>query len=118
MTSLTSCRSKSSSSFTYCFNNNILDLEKGLGYNPQPYGTHSFRRGGCQYLSVSLRWHLRDVCLWGGWSDNFDSPGTIFKYLLSFVDRQVLQRHEFFDPNRTPANRCDTCGRNCCCAAV
>src|SRR5437667_8695888 len=46
------------------FRNNLIDL----GEDPTPYGTHSFRRGGCQYLCSERRWDIRKLCDWGGWS--------------------------------------------------
>ena len=80
------------------------------------YGTHSFRRGGCQYLAMELRWPLRHICTWGGWAENFDSPGTIFKYLLSHVDTPMVDRADYMNPNRAAAPPCTTCGRTCFCA--
>ncbi len=44
------------------FRNNLLDVK----IDPIPYGTHSFRHGGCQWMSVQLRWPLRRICEWGG----------------------------------------------------
>ncbi|KAL0056794.1 hypothetical protein AAF712_016594, partial [Marasmius tenuissimus] len=44
-----------SAQFLEGFRNNLLDIK----IDPEPYGTHSFRRGGCQWLSVDLRWPLR-----------------------------------------------------------
>jgi hypothetical protein len=35
-----------------CFRKNLCYI----GVDPQPYGTHSFRRGGCQYLAMVLHW--------------------------------------------------------------
>ena len=72
--------------FLECFRNNLLDV----GIDPRPYGTHSFRRGGCQYLAMVLRWPIRNTCTWGGWSENFNS-GTIFKYLLSWTDAPLIE---------------------------
>ncbi|KJA24981.1 hypothetical protein HYPSUDRAFT_135454, partial [Hypholoma sublateritium FD-334 SS-4] len=46
------------------FRNNLLDIDM----DPIPYGTRSFRRGGCQHLSSERRWTLRHICEWGGWS--------------------------------------------------
>ena len=40
------------------FRNNLLDL----GEDPTPYGTHSFRRSGCQYLSSERQWDIRKLC--------------------------------------------------------
>ncbi|KAL6305560.1 hypothetical protein BKA93DRAFT_749085 [Sparassis latifolia] len=69
----------SAESFLKCFCNNLLDI----GVDPRPYGMHSFHRGGCQFLALVRRWNFRRICDWAGWAENFDNPGTIFKYLLS-----------------------------------
>jgi hypothetical protein len=95
-----------------CFRCNLLDI----GINPRSYGTHSFRRGGCQYLVMVLRWTIRDICAWGGWTENFDNPGTIFKYLLSWVDGPAVERQDFFNPERRRGDMCGECGRTCWCA--
>ena len=68
---------KTSEYFLELFRNNLLDV----GIDPVPYGTHSFRRGGVQWMSVGLRWPLRRICEWGGWSSEF-SHMTIVKYLI------------------------------------
>ncbi|KAF7796490.1 hypothetical protein EIP86_007667 [Pleurotus ostreatoroseus] len=99
-------------SFLDSFRNNLLDI----GEDPRPFGTHSFRRGGCQHLAVTLRWPLRDVCTWGGWSENFDNPGTIFKYLLSFADTPTVPREDYFNPNRAKGEHCAFCNRSCRCS--
>ncbi|KAL0564048.1 hypothetical protein V5O48_018007 [Marasmius crinis-equi] len=46
-----------SAKFLEGFRNNLLDIN----VDPAPYGTHSFRRGGCQWLSVDLRWPIRKI---------------------------------------------------------
>lgn len=94
------------------FRNNLVDI----GIDPRPYGTHSFRRGGLQYLAMVLRWPFRNICTWGGWAENFDNPGTIFKYLLSWVDEPTLAREDYFNPDRKPSDPCQACGRTCACA--
>ncbi|KAL0564541.1 hypothetical protein V5O48_017503 [Marasmius crinis-equi] len=43
-----------SQQFLEGFRNNLIDIS----IDPAPYGTHSFRRGGCQWLSVYLCWSL------------------------------------------------------------
>ncbi|KAI0691162.1 hypothetical protein C8T65DRAFT_745568 [Cerioporus squamosus] len=101
----------SSEVFLECFRNNLLDV----GVDPRPYGTHSFRRGGCQYLHMVLRWPFRNICTWGGWSENFNS-GTIFKYLLSWTDTPLLDREDYMNPDRAPGETCPACGRSCNCA--
>ncbi|KAG0694256.1 hypothetical protein DFH29DRAFT_985313 [Suillus ampliporus] len=99
-------------SFLECFRNNLLDI----GIDPRPYGTHSFHCGGCQYLAMVLRWPLCQICTWGGWAENFDNPGTIFKYLLSWNDAPLLQREDYFNPDRAGSDPCTNCGCTCSCA--
>ncbi|THH03535.1 hypothetical protein EW146_g10421 [Bondarzewia mesenterica] len=82
----------STEQFLEMFRNNLLDV----GIDPHPYGTHSFRRGGCQYLSVELRWPLRKICEWGGWSQEFTHL-TIAKYLISWNDDEMTPRKDFFN---------------------
>ncbi|KAJ3003144.1 hypothetical protein NUW54_g5454 [Trametes sanguinea] len=101
----------STNSFLEYFRNNMLDI----GIDPRPYGTHSFRRGGCQYLAKELRWPIRTICEWGGWAENFDNPGTIFRYLLSWVDTPAANRQDLFNPNRPGQDPCMACGRTCHC---
>ncbi|EKM82403.1 hypothetical protein AGABI1DRAFT_35038 [Agaricus bisporus var. burnettii JB137-S8] len=97
--------------FLEMFRMNLLDI--GIDYTP--YGTHSFRRGGCQWMSVDLRWHLRDICEWGGWSTDLTHL-TIVKYLISSNDSPMNSRKDFFNFNRPPTLKCWTCGRSCHCA--
>ncbi|KAK0466670.1 DNA breaking-rejoining enzyme [Armillaria novae-zelandiae] len=96
--------------FLELFRNNLWDL----GISPYVYGTHSFRRGGCQWLSCDLRWSIRQICEWGGWSSDF-SHLTIVKYLISSNDNPTLRREEFFKLDRQ-VTKCWTCGRTCPCA--
>ncbi|KJA17138.1 hypothetical protein HYPSUDRAFT_146825 [Hypholoma sublateritium FD-334 SS-4] len=97
--------------FLEIFRNNLIDIN----IDPSPYGTHSFRRGGCQYLSSYRRWSLRTICDWGGWSTEFSSM-TIVKYLISWNDEPTEAREDFFNPNRGPVQKCYACGRSCPCA--
>jgi len=100
-----------SEQFLEMFHNNLLDI----AIDPSPYGTHSFRRGGCQYLASYQRWSLRAICEWGGWSTEFSNL-TIVKYLISWNDDPTQQREDFFNPNRPPVVKCFVCGRSCRCA--
>ncbi|KAJ6622750.1 hypothetical protein B0H10DRAFT_2174975 [Mycena sp. CBHHK59/15] len=102
----------STDSFMEYFRNNLLDI----GIDPRPYGTHSFRRGGCQYLAMVLRWPFRNICSWGGWAENFDNPGTLFKYLLSWTDTPLLEREDYLNPNRIVGDVCAACNRSCHCS--
>lgn len=102
---------KTSEQFLEMFRNNLLDV----GVDFVPYGTHSFRRGGCQWLSVERRWPLRQICEWGGWSQEFTHL-TIVKYLISWNDNPHVNRDDFFNMKRAPARVCPTCNRSCHCA--
>ena len=95
------------------FRNNLLDI----GIDPSPYGTHSFRRGGCQYFASIRRWKLRRICDWGGWSTEFSSL-TIVKYLISWNDEPEESRDNFLNPEQAPSVLCPHCGRSCPCAKV
>ena len=86
-----------------------------IKHDPTPYGTHSFRRGGCQFLATEKRWPLIRICSWGGWSMNF-SHMTIVKYLISWNDEPLEPREHYLDPDRAPTIRCYACGRSCHCA--
>ncbi|KAG2368461.1 hypothetical protein BDR07DRAFT_1448301 [Suillus spraguei] len=96
----------SSESFLECFRNNLLDI----GVDPRPYGTHSIRRGGCQYLAMVLRRPFRNICLHmeggegGGMGRELRQPNP-------FVERE-----DYFNPNRPRHDPCPTCGRTCACA--
>ncbi|KAJ7649070.1 hypothetical protein DFH06DRAFT_1083757 [Mycena polygramma] len=103
---------QSTDSFMEYFRNNLLDI----GVDPRPYGTHSFRRGGCQYLAMVLRWPFRNICSWGGWAENFDNPGTLFKYLLSWTDTPLLEREDYLNSNRPVGDLCPACNRSCHCS--
>ncbi|ESK85623.1 integrase family protein [Moniliophthora roreri MCA 2997] len=51
-----------SQQFLKGFWQNLLDVH----VDPSSYGGHSFRCGGCQWLSVYRWWLLRKICEWGG----------------------------------------------------
>ncbi|KAG1790223.1 uncharacterized protein HD556DRAFT_1433459 [Suillus plorans] len=101
----------SSEQFLELFCNNLLDIN----IDPAPYGTHSFRRGGCQYLHVKKHWPLRRICEWGGWSTEFSNL-TVVKYFISSNNDPAEPREYFFNPNRPPMVKCTQCGRCCACA--
>ncbi|KAF7321720.1 DNA breaking-rejoining enzyme [Mycena kentingensis (nom. inval.)] len=96
--------------FLELFRNNLLDI----GRDPYPYGTHSFRRGGCQYFATHRRWSLRKICEWGGWSMDF-SHLTIVKYLIGWNDDPTQLREDFLNPNIKMSRKCHVCGRSCDC---
>ncbi|KAJ6522310.1 DNA breaking-rejoining enzyme [Mycena vulgaris] len=93
--------------FLEMLKNNLLDA---VGIDPYPYGTHWFRRGGCQWLYTCCRWGLRRICDWGGWSTEFSNM-TIVKYLISYVDEPSERREDYMNPNRPPSLKCFSCGR-------
>ncbi|KAJ7138546.1 hypothetical protein C8R43DRAFT_891600 [Mycena crocata] len=96
--------------FLEWFRNCLIDV----GVFPFPYGTHSFRRGGCQFLSVFLRWGPRKIADWGGWSTEF-SWVTIVTYLINWSDSEIIERENFLRPGMQPALLCHVCGRSCGC---
>ncbi|KAF8812057.1 hypothetical protein BYT27DRAFT_7275450, partial [Phlegmacium glaucopus] len=100
-----------SAQFLEMFRRNLTEIEVDF----TPYGTHSFRRGGCQYLASVRRWLLRRICEWGGWSTEFSNM-TIVKYLISWSDDPTESRDEFFNPKCIATVRCPHCGRSCCCS--
>jgi hypothetical protein len=75
------CLIQTSEQFLELFRNNLLDVN----IDHYPYGTHSFRRGGCQYFASYHQWSLQWICDWGGWSTEFSNM-TIVKYLISWND--------------------------------
>ena len=115
LSSVTPCRLltcwQTAEYFLEMFRNNLLDI----GVDHIPYGTHSFHRGGCQWMSVDLRWPLRKICEWGGWSMEY-SHMTIVKYLISWNDDPSQTRDEFYNFNRAPVKKCFACGRSCTCS--
>jgi len=102
---------QSSEQFLEGFRMNLLDI----GVDPASYGTHSFRRGGCQWLATDLRWPIRKICEWGGWSTDFSSM-TIVKYLISWNDDPREKCEDFFNMNRLPTIACFHCGCTCHCS--
>lgn len=52
------------------------------------YGSHSFRRGGAQYLNQTLKWPIVDICRYGGWSTKYQL--ILAQYLIGVHDEQVI----------------------------
>ena len=92
------------------FRNNLIDI----GIDPLPYGTHSFRRGGCQWYATDRKWVFKKICEWGGWSTEFTHM-TIVKYLLSWNDNPMMPREDYLNFNLPPTKECSTCARSCSC---
>lgn len=66
------------------------------------YGTHSFRRGGCQYQVRVQGWTVAMVAAWGGWSQveavtmfrYFYSPNDNHEYMIEY-DRNDAKRTKY-----------------------
>ncbi|KAJ6454083.1 hypothetical protein C8R47DRAFT_997399, partial [Mycena vitilis] len=101
---------QSTSTFLQLFRHNLLDIN----IDPAPYGTHSVRRGGVQYLLLFKRAGLRQICEWGGWSTDFTST-SVLRYIISISDDVQLDREDFLNPHRPLQLTCYRCGRNCNC---
>lgn len=67
-----------------------------IGAASEAYGTHSFRRGGCQWLATDLHKSLTEICQWGGWSLEL-SPNVIMRYLYSPNDDPASPREDFLN---------------------
>ncbi|KAI0739737.1 hypothetical protein C8Q80DRAFT_1054837, partial [Daedaleopsis nitida] len=96
--------------FLGLFRHSLVDI----GVSPDMYGTHSFRRGGCQYLCYGRRWSLHRLCEWGGWSLDCNNL-TITRYLIGDVDDSFEDRADYLNPNRESTVICGSCGRGCHC---
>jgi hypothetical protein len=73
-----------------------------------PYGTHSFRCGGCQYFSSTLGWPIRTLLDWGGWAMSFNNT-VIVRYLMSWNDDPVKPREDFMKPTHLKKVKCGSC---------
>ncbi|KAJ7755954.1 hypothetical protein B0H16DRAFT_1315486, partial [Mycena metata] len=105
-------KSMSTTAFLKLFRMNLMDVD----VDPAPYGTHSIRRGGVQYLLLFKRAGLRQICEWGGWSTEFTSS-SVLRYIISVSDDVQLIRQDFLDPHRPPQLKCYSCGRMCHCSS-
>ncbi|TFY74555.1 hypothetical protein EWM64_g9459 [Hericium alpestre] len=75
------------------------DLQ-ALGYLSWPlYGTHSFRRGGCQHHIKNKGWTVDMVAAWGGWSQV--EALTMFRYFYSPNDNhEHMSEYDRNEPKR------------------
>ncbi|KAJ7168720.1 DNA breaking-rejoining enzyme [Mycena filopes] len=104
-------KTMSTTAFLKLFRMNLIDVD----VDPAPYGTHSIRRGGVQYLLLFKRAGIRQICEWGGWSTEFTSA-SVLRYIISVSDDVQLNRQDFLDPHRPPQLKCYICGRMCYCS--
>ncbi|ORY40473.1 hypothetical protein BCR33DRAFT_661778, partial [Rhizoclosmatium globosum] len=93
------------------FFKNVL---KDVGLEWSLYGTHSFRRGGTQYLLNERRWGLSAICEWGGWSLDYDNM-TIVRYLHGLYDVVPIPREQLMNKAFKYLDKCVSCGRDCNC---
>ena len=71
----------------------MWDALKDIGRPFYLYGTHSFRRGGCQYTHTVLKWDILKVCQMGGWSR--EDMASVFRYLVGFYDDRHMPEHMY-----------------------
>ncbi|KAH8112978.1 hypothetical protein DFH11DRAFT_189018 [Phellopilus nigrolimitatus] len=64
------------------------DLQKLHYKSWSAFGTHSFRRGGCQFRMKHRNWSPDMVAAWGGWSQQ--EAVTMFRYFFSPNDNHEL----------------------------
>jgi hypothetical protein len=89
-------------SFKYRFE---VELQKIGVSNWNLYGTHSFRRGGCQYYLYIRGKTLGDIYAWGGWN----SSSVATRYMIGSNDNVEHSRQEFTRPPKTGI--CSECRR-------
>ncbi|THH30981.1 hypothetical protein EUX98_g3220 [Antrodiella citrinella] len=69
----------------------MADLQ-ALGYSSWAvYGTHSFRRGGCQYRVHHRGWNVSEIAAWGGWTQL--EAVTMYRYFYSPTDNHEYMAH-------------------------
>src|SRR5262249_42888917 len=91
------------------FKNQFESDLRELGYAKwYLYGTHSFRRGGCQYWCHHAypRWDIKQLCSWGGWSVEFDNV-TIIRYMIGSNDATHMSRDLYTKPRKRPVEAID-----------
>ena len=92
--SLKAGKALSYDSFKYRFEDELRKI--GI-WSWNLYGTHSFRRGGCQFYLSIRRKTLGEICAWGGWSD----LSVAFRYMIGSNDDVKANRQEFTRPPNT-----------------
>jgi hypothetical protein len=103
----TKLSARSVGNYMYC-------LMEQCGIDPSPFGSHSMRRGGCQYLVSERRFDICEVIDFGGWSGALEN-NTILRYLNGQLDVPRRTRLEYLRPRVEESIRCSYCGRNCTC---
>lgn len=81
----------------------VVEKSEVLKGRSGKFTTHCFRRGGCQYrfMWAPVKWSLRAVKWWGGWSSN-ENVGTVMRYLLDELNAYEESYGDIMMPNRPP----------------
>src|SRR3954454_13719580 len=82
-----------------------IELREIGVWNWNLYGTHSFRRGGCQFYLHVRQKSLRDIYAWGDWSNH----SVAMRYMIGPNDDVGNSRQEFTRPPKTSI--CSECRR-------
>jgi integrase len=78
-------------------NSIIVKAFEKIGVDTSCIGTHSFRRGGCQFFNLHCNWPLKMIAMWGGWSMKAGEEmnmSVICRYLQDYHD----ENSAFQDP--------------------
>ena len=102
---------QSSDQFLENFHNNLTDID----VEPSLFETHSFHRGGVQYLSSEQWWNIQKLCDWEEWSLNYNSL-TIVCYLIGWNDNSIRKRENFMNSEFQQEIHCSCCEHSCDCA--
>lgn len=63
------------------------------------YGSHSFRRGGVQFLNGAFDFGVKEICDYGGWIFSQDT-NVITRYLVGVFDQPTWSSHDTTAPKR------------------
>lgn len=74
---------------------------------PSKYGSHSFRRGGSQFLLCQYKWDIKKVASYGGWSEQRQIQ-NLYRYLVSKSDDPRSASEYFLPAPRRPALEIET----------
>jgi hypothetical protein len=60
-------------------------------------GTHSFRRGGCQFFNLHCNWSIKQIAIWGGWSIKTGEEMN-FSVICRYLNDYHEENSRFLDP--------------------
>lgn len=90
----------------HAFRHRFEDELRQIGIrNWNMYGTHSFRRGGCQFY-LSRGRTLTEICAWAGWDEDIDMA---LRYIIGTNQHLIYSRHDFTRFSKTKI--CSECQR-------